>query len=112
MSGVDVNTAAYAGNWSLPAISKEDLEVTGRAGCRCLRRYDLRADRGGNNSRLIKRVVADARRLQEQYPEDYESRDDDKYNYRYRGAWQWMSFGCIHQSNPEPFQEENLIVTS
>lgn len=24
--------------------------------------------------------------LQEKYPEDYESRDDDKFNYRYRGG--------------------------
>lgn len=24
--------------------------------------------------------------MQEKYPEDYESRDDDKFNYRYRGG--------------------------
>ena len=72
------------------------MEVARRARCRGLRRHDLRRDRGEFRTprrlryHLHLRRRADASlgspRAQKYYPEDYNARDDDKFNYRYRGG--------------------------
>lgn len=124
-------------NCEFVTVWEVDVEEFGRIGCWSVRWNDLWRNRGKGitlhslspNHRIEGRTL-----LQEYYPEDYNARDDDKFNYRYRGGesyrdvvircvrsrssrslllyWSQRAFRC-HRLEPvilELERQENILV--
>lgn len=85
-TGLDVDSAEDDPNGFGSTVREAHLEVAGRARCWCVRWHDLRGDRGELPSAYALQILSLTVLSQVSYPEDYAARDDDKFNYRYRGG--------------------------